>query len=162
MKTICTNILLVALASCTARTVSPPLSGTQRASAKPTFAKVSLSSGHFRRPHRVIGVFQMTQAGYKWFHEVQIVDDANPDSLLYKIGRYASSMGAQGVQNLELVDLQPQSDADRALKQINSAINIQRAARRGDYGAIAREGSETRWEVRGELVVFLDAPGADS
>jgi hypothetical protein len=104
----------------------------------------------------------MTQSGYRWFHEVQVIDDANPDSLLFKVGRYASTLGAHGIQNLELVDLKPQSDADRAMKQINSAVNVHRAMQRGDYTAAAKEGSETRWEVRGELVVFLDSEGEQS
>jgi hypothetical protein len=104
----------------------------------------------------VIGVIQMTQTGYKWFHEIEVIDDANPASLLAKIGRYARQHGADGVQHLVLVDLDPQTPADKAGKQIDSAIRIRRALDRGRPIDIAREGTRTRWEVRGELVRFID------
>ena len=93
----------LALAACTAKTISPPL--TARGSPPlHTFGGVRLTSGAFREPHRVMGVIQMTQSGFKWMHEIEIVDDANPASLLFKIGSYAHEHGADGVQHLQLVD----------------------------------------------------------
>ncbi len=82
-------------------------------------------------------------------HEVEVVGDANPASILFKIGQFASEHGATGIQGLELIDLNPQTDYDKVSKQIESVGKIQR----GESG-IAEEGTKTRWEVRGEMVVF--------
>ena len=96
----------------------------------------------------------MTQTGYRWFHAVEVVDDANPEMILVKLARFAHQQGADGIQHLELIDLKPQNEAERISKQINSAVRINQAVRRGDVGGVAEEGSETRWEIRGELVRF--------
>lgn len=152
-------LLVVTASACTAATVSPPLTARGSPGPRRTFDQVQLTSGAFVEPHHAIGVMQMTQTGYKWFHEIEVVDDARPESLLFKIGRYAHELGADGVQHLELVDLDPQTPADTAGKQINSAVNIARDVRRQRYGAIAGEGTKTRYEVRGELIKFV-SPGA--
>lgn len=150
-------LLALTASACTAATVSPPLTARGSPTPRRTFDHVQLTSGAFVEPHHAIGVIQMTQTGYKWFHEVELVDDARPESLLYKIGSYAHSLGADGVQHLELVDLDPQTPADTAGKQINSAVNIARDVRRQQYAAIAGEGTKTRYEVRGELIKFIPA-----
>ena len=144
-------LVAVVLSACTAKTISPPLSSVHTTR---TFDGVLLTSGRFEQPHRVTGVIQMTQSGYKWFHELEVVEDANPDSLLFKIGSYARSLGADGVQHLELVDLDPQTPAEKAGKQIDSAVRIHRSVQQGKPAAIAGEGTKTRWEIRGELVRF--------
>lgn len=148
-------LALGAGAACTAVSVSPPLS-TRGPELAPAPDRVALTSGQFRRPFEVVGVVQMTQSGYRWFHEVEVVSDANPGSILYKIARHAHHHGADGVQYLELVDLDPQTPGEKIGKQIESSVEIARAARRGDAAAIAGEGTETRWRVRGELIRFLD------
>lgn len=121
---------------------------------------MQLTSGAFQRPHYVIGVMQMTQSGYKWLHEIEIIDDARPQSLLYKVGRYARELGADGVQHFEIIDLDPQTPADTVGKKIDSTINIANDLERHDYAAIAGEGTKTRYEVRGELIKFADSQGA--
>jgi hypothetical protein len=138
------------LASCTAVSISPPLSPKLTGVVR-TFNGVYLTSGTFARPYRVVGVFQMTQTGYKWLHEVEVVDDANPGSILYKAGAVAARHGAQGVQNLMLVDLDPQTPADKMQKQIESAQRIA-----AGKSSVFEEGSETRWVILGEMVQFLD------
>lgn len=150
---------LVATA-CTATTVSPPLTARGSPDPRRTFGSVQLTSGAFAQPHHVIGVMQMTQTGYKWLHEIEIVDDARPESLLFKIGSYARELGADGVQHLELVDLDPQTPADTAGKKIDSTIRIAQAIDRKQYASIAGEGTKTRYEVRGELIKFIDTQGA--
>lgn len=145
----------VSASACTAVSVSPPL--TSRApTAKVDDHSVAVTSGQFRRPYRVVGVIQMTQSGYRWMHEVEVVSDANPGSILYKIAREANRLGADGVQFLELVDLKPQSPGEKTAKQIDSAVRLASKAQKGTLSAgdVASEGSETRWEVRGELVRF--------
>lgn len=153
-------VLVVAATACTATTVSPPLTARGSPDPRRTFDHVQLTSGAFQHPHYVIGVMQMTQTGYKWLHEIEIVDDARPDSLLFKIGSYAHQLGADGVQHLELVDLDPQTPADTAGKQIDSAVRIERDLERKQYASIAGEGTETRYEIRGELIKFVDTQGA--
>lgn len=153
-------LLVLATAACTATTVSPPLTARGSPAPRRTFGSVHVTSGAFARPHRAIGVVQMTQTGYKWMHELEVVDDANPESLLFKIGRYARAHGADGVQHLILIDLDPQTPADKAGKQIDSTVRIARSAQRGQYATIAGEGTKTRWEIRGELIQFVDVPGA--
>jgi len=143
--------------ACTAVSVSPPLSSkTPTAEAPP--GTVAVTSGQFRRPFQVVGVVQMTQSGYRWMHEVEVVDDANPGSILYKLAHFANQKGANGIQFLELVDLDPQTPGEIAKKQFESAVRIADKAGSGDLdvGDVAQEGTETRWEVRGELVRFLD------
>ena len=148
-------LVLFALGGCTAKTVSPPLSpgpGYDR-----TFAGVFLTSGEQPRGHRVIGHVQMTQSGFKWMHEIEMVEDANPASLLYRIGEYAQKHGANGVQHLQLIDLEPQTPAENASAKVDSVIRMEKALARKDYAAMAKEGTETRWEIRGELIV-VDRP----
>jgi hypothetical protein len=154
-----TLAIALCASACTATTVSPPL--TARGSPEPrrTFDHVLLTSGVFQEPHYAVGVMQMTQTGYKWLHEIEMVDDARPESLLFKIGSYAHELGADGVQHLELVDLDPQTPAETAQKKINSAINIEKDLEHRQYAAIAGEGTKTRYEVRGELIKFV-AQGA--
>jgi hypothetical protein len=143
-------LVALLLGACTAVSVSPPLSPKLTGEVR-TFGGVYLTSGTFARPHRVIGVFQMTQTGYKWFHEVELVDDANPGSILYKAGAVASRYGAQGVQRLMLVDLDPQTPADKIQKQMESAQRVAEGK-----SSVFEEGSETRWVIVGEMVQFLD------
>lgn len=148
-------ILALGLGGCTAVSVSPPLT-SRPADVEPAPGSVSVTSGQFDRPYQVVGVVQMTQTGYRWMHEVEVVSDANPRSILYKIAAEADRMGADGVQFLELVDLDPQSPGERTSKQIDSAVRLASKARRGSLtaGDVAGEGTKTRWEVRGELVRF--------
>jgi len=152
-------VLALAATACTASTLSPPLTARGSPDPRRTFDHVQLTSGAFQQPHYVIGVMQMTQTGYKWFHEIEVVDDARPESLLFKIGSYAHELGADGVQHLELIDLDPQTPAEKAEKQFNSAVNIAHDVQKHQYAAIAGEGTKTRYEVRGELIKFV-SPGA--
>jgi hypothetical protein len=143
-------LLALMLAACTAVSISPPLSPKLTGEVR-TFNGVYLTSGTFARPHQVIGVFQMTQTGYKWFHEVEVVDDANPGSILYKAGAVAAGHGAHGVQRLMLVDLDPQTPSDKLQKQMESARRVAEGK-----SSVFEEGSETRWVILGEMVQFLD------
>jgi hypothetical protein len=153
-------VLAFAATACTATSVSPPLTARGSPDPRRTFANVQLTSGAFQRPHYVIGVMQMTQSGYKWLHEIEIIDDANPRSLLFKVGRYARELGADGIQHFELIDLDPQTPADTAGKKIDSTIRIAQAIDKKQYASIAAEGTKTRYEVRGELIKFVDPQGA--
>lgn len=152
-------VLALAATACTATTVSPPLTARGSPDPRRTFDRVQLTSGSFQQPHYVIGVMQMTQTGYKWLHEIEVVDDARPDSLLFKIGSYAHELGADGVQHLELIDLDPQTPAENAGKKINSAVRIERDLEHGHVASIAGEGTKTRYEVQGELIKFVDTQG---
>lgn len=157
MRTIFLALSCAALVGCTAVSVSPPLSSrTPATRAEP--GTVALTSGQFRRPYRVVGVFQLTQTGYRWFHEVEVNADAHPGSILYQVAHHAHAHGADGVQFLELVDTDPQTPSDRASKQVDSAVRIADAFDKGTLtaGDVAGEGTKTRWEVRGELIRFVD------
>jgi hypothetical protein len=151
--------LVLATAACTAKTISPPLTARGSPDPRRTFGHVRLTSGAFAQPHRVIGVVQMTQRGYKWMHEIELENDARPESLLFNIGSYPRSLGADGVQHLKLLDLDPQTPADTANKKIDSAIRMHDAVERKQYASAAAEGTETRWEIRGELVQFIPTQG---
>ena len=153
-------VLALAATACTATTVSPPLTARGSPDPRRTYGAVQLTSGAFQRPHHVIGVMQMTQSGYKWLHEIEIIDDARPESLLFKVGSYARELGADGIQHFEIVDLDPQTPADNAGKKIDSTIRIADALERKQYASIAGEGTKTRYEVRGELIKFVDLQGA--
>ena len=144
--------------ACTAATVSPPLTARGSPDPRRTFGTVQLTSGAFQQPHYVIGVMQMTQTGYKWLHEIEVIDDAKPESLLFKVGTYARQLGADGVQHFEIIDMDPQTPADTAGKKIDSTIRIADAIDKKQYARIAGEGTKTRYEVRGELIKFVEAP----
>lgn len=143
------------LAACTARSVTPPLS-PPTARDQRTFGTVYLSSGVFKRPHQVIGVVQMTQTGYKWLHEIEVVDDANPGSILFKLGEFARRNGADGIQHLEILDMNPQTPGEKKQKQLETAFRVAQQLHSGKTPSAAQEGTETRYEVKGELVVFAD------
>jgi hypothetical protein len=151
--------LVLATAACTATTISPPLTARGSPDPRRTFGSVHITSGAFTQPHRVIGVVQMTQSGFKWMHEVELEDDARPGSLLFNIGSYARSLGADGVQHLKLLDLDPQTPADTASKQIDTAIRIRDQVARKQVPTAAADGTATRWEIRGELVQFIPTQG---
>ncbi|HEY5948736.1 MAG TPA: hypothetical protein VIV40_24765 [Kofleriaceae bacterium] len=152
--------LAVLASACTAASVSPPLTARGSPDPRRSFGGVQVTSGAFQRPHHVIGVMQMTQTGYKWLHEIEIIDDARPDSLLFKVGHYAHELGADGIQHFEIIDLDPQTPADTAGKKIDSTVRIAQDIDKKQYAAIAGEGTKTRYEVRGELIQFLDSQGA--
>jgi hypothetical protein len=151
---------LVLAAACTATTISPPLTARGSPDPRRTFGSVHITSGAFTRPHRVIGVVQLTQSGFKWMHEIELQNDARPESLMFNIGRYAKSLGADGVQHLKLLDLDPQTPADTATNKIDSVISMHDAIERKQYASAAAQGTKTRWEIRGELVQFTDTQGA--
>lgn len=157
---LCSALVVAAMGvGCTAKTVSPPLSpgpGFDR-----TFAGVFLTSGEQPRAHHVIGHVQMTQTGFKWMHELELEEDANPASLLYRIGEYARSKGANGVQHLQVIDLDPRTPGEVGTQKVDSVIRTEKALREKNYAAVATEGTETRWEVRGELIVIVDRPMGD-
>ena len=72
----------------------------------------------------------------------------------------AIAHGADGVQRLELVDLKPQNDAERTMKQVEGVMRVADAAKRGEgLSQAAKEGEKTRWEVRGEFVRFVKTGG---
>jgi hypothetical protein len=148
-------ILGLFLAACTARSVTPPLSPPV-ARGQRTFGTVYLSSGVFKRPHQVIGVVQLTQTGYKWLHEIEVIDDANAGSILFKIGEFARQNGADGIQSLELIDMNPQTPGEKKKKQLETAMHVAQQLHKGEAPTAAEEGTETRYEVKGELVVFTD------
>ncbi len=140
---------------CVAVSVTAPLSG-DRAEGKNTFGTVYLTSGAFTRPHRVIGVVQMTQKGYRWLHEQEVISEANPDSVLYRIGTYVRQQGADGIQHLILIDQNPQTSEEKTARQISTAIRIINQINRGEPPTALGEGTETKYMVKGELVKFLD------
>ena len=125
---------------CTAVSLSPPLSPSPTPQTDPGRQYVLLSSGSFDRPHQSIGVLQMTQTGYRWFHEVEVVADANPASILYKIAAYARENGADGVAHLELIDLNPQNPGEKLAKQVEQRHSHRRRHPRRPTGRHRRRG----------------------
>lgn len=136
--------------ACTAVSLSPPLS-PQLTSEVRTYGGVWLTSGTFARPHQVTGVVQLTQTGYRWFHEVEVVNDANPGSILYKVGALAAEQGAHGLQRLVLYEVDPDTPGERLQKQVESMQRVAQGER-----SVFEEGSETRWLVFAEMVRFTD------
>jgi hypothetical protein len=144
-------MLAITLVGCVAVTRSPPLS-SKGVTSTTTFGNVLLTSGTLARPARPIGVIQMRQQGYKWFHEVELVDDANPASILYRIGEYAREMGADGVQHLELRDLDPKSPAEVGAKQVDTFLNLGHQIQNRQTPTALGDGTRTYYLVKGELV----------
>ena len=149
---------MLALSACSAVSTTPPLS-RPGATGKPTFASIYLTSGTFSRPHRPVGVVQMTLEGYRWLHAEDVVGD--PNDLLYKVAALARDHGAHGIQHLELIDRKPQTRAERISRQIDTAIRVFEQAKEGDAPTALSEGTETLYFVKGELVVFEDQSGGN-
>ena len=147
---------LMALSACAAVSRTPPLSRPD-ATGKPTFASIYLTSGTFSRPHRPVGVVQMTLEGYRWLHEKDVAGD--PNDLLYKVAALARDNGAHGIQHLVLIDSKPQTRAEKIAKQIDTAIKVAEQIKKEDPPTALGEGTKTRYFVKGELVVFEDQPG---
>ncbi len=147
---------MMGLSACATVSRTPPLSRPD-ATGKPTFANIYLTSGTFSRPHRPVGVVQMTLHGYKWLHEVEVAGD--PNDILYAVATLARDNGAQGIQHLELIDSKPQTRAEKISKQIDTAIKVFDQAEDGDPPTALGDGTESRYFVKGELVVFEDQSG---
>ena len=144
---------LMALSACATLSTTPPLSRPD-ATGKPTFANIYLTSGTFSRPHHPIGVVQMTLNGYRWLHEKDLAGD--PNNILYAVAELARNNGAHGIQHLELIDTTPQTRAEKIAKQIDTAIKWADQAKKGHPPTTLAEGSQTRYFVKGKLVVFED------
>ena len=147
---------LMALSACAAVSKTPPLSRPD-ATGKPRFAAIYLTSGTFSRPHRPVGVVQMTMKGYRWLHEEDVAGD--PNDLLYSVAALARDNGAHGIQHLELIDTNPQTRAEKISKQIDTAIRVAEQVEEGDPPTGLGEGTETRYFVKGELVIFDNQSG---
>jgi hypothetical protein len=143
------------LAGCNAIGRTAPLS-PRNAAGPPLMGTVHVTSGTFQRRHQVIGVFQMTQEGYRWMHELEVVADADPNSILYKVGAFALGAGAHGVQRLVLVDEKPQTLAEKRMAQVDTALRFAEQMQSRRPPTAASEGTETRYSAKGELVRFLE------
>ncbi len=153
--------LLVALAvgglvaGCTAVSHTPAFSGS-RASRPSPYHTVHLTSGSFSRPHRVIGIIQAKQEGYRWLHEKELVEGANPRSVLYFVAKSARDQGADGVQHLVFIDENPQSPGEKTAKQVHTALKILQAVAEERPPTALAEGTETSYRIQGELIEFTD------
>ena len=147
------SIVALLAMSCTAVSVSPPLNPRRADDGRP-YGAVYLTSGEFAPAHEVIGQMQMTQTGYKWFHAVELNPDANPGSILWAVAEYARALGADGVQNLVILDLDPQTPAETAKKQFDTAVKLSDQVASGRSPTAAGEGTKTRYGVWGELIRF--------
>ena len=143
------------VSGCAAVSVTVPLSDN-RAEGRDTFGLIYLTSGTFQRPHQIIGIVQMTQEGYRWLHENEVITEANPDSILYKIGAFVRGKGAEGIQHLVVIDANPQTSGEKTAKQIITAIKVVDQVRRGRAPTALSEGTRTKYLVRGELVKFTN------
>jgi hypothetical protein len=151
--TIVLGLSLALGSGCVAVSRTAPLSQST-AEKGPTFDTISLTSGEFARPHRVIGVIQMQQEGYKWLHEKEVIADADPDSVLYKLGQAARYEGAQGIQHLVLIDGNPQSPEEKTARQVATVIKILDAIANRRPPMALGDGTQTIYFVKGELVQF--------
>jgi len=143
------------VSGCAAVSVTTPLSDT-RAEGRDTFGLVYLTSGTFSRPHQIIGIVQMTQEGYRWLHENEVITEANPDSILYKVGAYVREKGAEGIQHLVVIDANPQTSGEKTAKQVITVIKVMDQVRRGEAPTALSEGTRTQYLVWGELVKFTN------
>lgn len=147
-------VLELFLNGCTATSMSPALSAQPRPPLRN--GTVWLTSGSFKEKHQIIGVIQMLQTGYKWMHEVEIITDSNPASILYQVAAYAHSQGADGVQHLVIIDENPQTPGEKGAQQVATMIRLIDQVRSNRVPTAAGEGTKTRYHVKGELVKFTE------
>jgi hypothetical protein len=146
-------LLFLSTGACTAVSQTSPLT-SRTSSRSPGPTEIRITTGVFKPEARVIGVFQITEVGYRWMHEVELRPEIEPRSILYRVAAYAREQGAQGVQQLYLLDTNPQTRGERVAKQVDTTVRLLDQLQRGRAPTALAEGTETRYEVQGELVRF--------
>ena len=154
-------ITFLCLSSCVAVSITPPLSGNGQETSI-AYQGVAFTTGTFKRPHRIIGVVQMTQEGFRHYLAGEAnEEDTQVDQMMQAIARYAAHHGADGLQQFSLIDENPRSREERTAQQVGQTIKIVAALAASDpdgYRAAAHEGEETRYHIKGELVAWEKQP----
>ena len=154
-------LAFVCLSGCVAVSITPPLSSNGQG-ASIVYQGVAFTSGTFKHPHRVIGVVQMTQEGFRHYLAGEVNEEGMQiDQIMQAIARYAADHGADGLQQFSLIDENPRSREERTAQKVGQTIKIVAALAASDptgYRVAAHEGEETRYHIKGELVAWEKRP----
>ena len=152
-------LLCVQLSGCVAVSITPPLSG-QGERQTVTYQGVTFTSGTFKRAHRVVGVVQMTQEGFRHYLAGEVNEESTQaNHMMNALARYAAAHGAHGLQQFSLIDENPRSQEERTAQTVGQTIKILSALGSQDkqgYQSSIQEGEQTRYRIKGELVAWID------
>ena len=159
---ICSSCLvgmtLLYLTGCIAVSRTPPLSN-QGDNRPLTYQGIAFTSGTFKRPHRVVGVVQMTQEGFRHYLAGEVnEDDTQPAHMMQALALYAARHGADGLQRFSLIDENPRSQEERTAQKVTQTIKILGALgsqNKEGYQSSIQEGETTRFHIKGELVAWI-------
>lgn len=133
---------LLAASACTAVVAGSPLS------ARPDYSnRMFLSTGGTSRPHRTVGFVQVTGFGNEVAGVIDVGDAQIDSTVRGALADAAARLGGQGVINIEFLDDNPRTPAEKAQSFANSA----QTNRRGQQQV------ETHWrsvEAWGEVIQF--------
>ena len=128
--------------ACTAVIASSPLSP------RPDYSnQIYLSTGGTPRPHRTIGFVQVTGFGNQVAGVVDVGDAQLDSTVRGALAQAAARLGGHGVINIEFLDENPQTPAERGGDLAESLRNTARG--RGEV--------KTRWRsvhATGEVIQF--------
>ena len=160
------SVLAVLLFSgCVAVNRTPPLSDNSQSPAA-VYHGVAFTTGTFKRPHRTIGVVQMTQEGFRNYLAGEVnLEGTDNEQMMQAIAYYVAQQGADGIQGFSLIAQNPRSREERGVQQMGQAAKIAVAIleKHPEGGVAAAEGETTRFFVKGELIKWdQSAPSSPS
>lgn len=133
----------IAVTACTAVVGSSPLSG------RPDLSnRMFLSTGGTARPHRTIGFVQVTGFGNEVAGVIDIGDAQVDSTVRGALADAAVRLGGQGVINIEFLDENPRTPAEKGASFANS---VQSTGRHGQAEVENHWRSVVAW---GEVIQF--------
>ncbi len=119
------SVLAVLLFSgCVAVSRTPALSDNSLSPAA-IYHNVAFTTGTFKRPHRTIGVVQMTQEGFRNYLAGEVnLEGTDSEQMMQAIAYYVAQRGADGIQGFSLIAQNPRSREERGMQQMGQAAII--------------------------------------
>ncbi len=143
-----TGRLLVALAALVAASACTAITGSSPLSPRPDLSnQMFLSTGGTTRPHTTLGFVQATGFGNQVAGVIDVGDAQIDSTVRGALAQAAAKMGGHGVINIEFLDENPQTPAERMQDLAESARGA------GRHGG----GVKTRWRAvhaTGEVIRF--------
>ena len=139
---------------CVAVSRTPPLSNNSQ-SPGAVYHGVAFTTGTFKRPHRTIGVVQMTQEGFRNYLAGEVnLEGTDSEQMMQAIAYYVAQRGADGIQGFSLIAQNPRSREERGAQQVGQTLKIIGAIldKKPEGAIAAADGETTRFFVKGELV----------
>jgi hypothetical protein len=142
-------VLLASGAACTAVVRSAPLASRLGGGAAAAPEPMFLSTGGAPRPFRTLGFIQVTGFGQTVAGALDLGDTSFDGTVRYALSAEAARLGGNGVINIEFLDEDPPTPAERTMDLAKTANNQLNGRNRGEV-----ESRKRRIHVTGEVVRF--------